>query len=377
MGFFTAQQHSDMFGSSRVVASTASHLQGYKRCISTSKPLLAKALLYKEHGDPQKVVEYVENYRPSRPKEGQVVVKMLCGALSLNDMQSIRGSSPHASAGTDPVVPGYEGVGVVAHPGNSSFQRGDWVVPAKPGFGTWRSEAVCDASSLMKINKDIAPEIAACLPVGPVTAVCLLEDFVTLEQGDVVIVNGGSGIVAQTFVQLCAMRGVKAISVIRDRDLDDQVEIIERSKRDGAYIVVTENELQTPRFRELISDLPAPKLALNGSGGASATNVARLLGENGTLVTYGNASGQPVFIPTSLLLFKNIKMKSFHYERWMEKTSLEERQNLLDRLASLVVQRRLKIWVEAFEMWNYRTAFNEVSLPRDRKLVFNLQDNMA
>ena len=62
------------------------------------------------------------------------------------------------------------------------------------------------------------------------------------------------------------------------RDLDDQVEIVERSKRDGAYIVVTENELQTPRFRELISDLPAPKLALNGSGGASATNIARLLG---------------------------------------------------------------------------------------------------
>merc|ERR1711963_717354 len=117
------------------VASTAS-LQQYKRCISTSRPLLAKALLYKEHGDPQKVVEYVENYRPSKPKEGQVVVKMLCGALSLNDLHSIRGLTTQTAAGKDPVVPGYEGVGVVAHPGNSSFQRGDWVVPAKPGFGT-------------------------------------------------------------------------------------------------------------------------------------------------------------------------------------------------------------------------------------------------
>ena len=48
-----------MFGSSRIVASTAGHLQEYKRCISTSRPLLAKALLYKEHGDPQKVVQYV------------------------------------------------------------------------------------------------------------------------------------------------------------------------------------------------------------------------------------------------------------------------------------------------------------------------------
>ena len=61
----------------------------------------------------------------------------------------------------------------------------------------------------------------------------------------------------------------------------------------------------------------------------------------------------------------------------MEQTSVEERQNLLDRLASLVSQRKLKIWVEAFEMWNYRTAFSEMSFPRDRKLVFSLQDNMA
>jgi NADPH:quinone reductase-like Zn-dependent oxidoreductase len=49
--------------------------------------------------------------------------------------------------------------------------------------GTWRSEAVCNADDIMRINKDIPPEIAACLPVGPVTAVRLLEDFVDLVQG--------------------------------------------------------------------------------------------------------------------------------------------------------------------------------------------------
>ena len=193
---------------------------------------------------------------------------------------------------------------------------------------------------------------------------------------DVVIINGGCGLVAQSAVQLCAMRGVKAIAVVRERDIEDHIEIVERLKKDGAYIVVTEAELQRQRFKELISDLPAPKLALSSTGGPVATNLARLLGEGGTFVNFGNSTGQPLMLPASLLIFKNITIRSFNFERWLSVTPLGERQQLLDRLASLVAQQKLKVWVEAFEMWDFRTAFSEMALPKDRKLVFSLQDNM-
>jgi hypothetical protein len=62
---------------------------------------------------------------------------MLCGALSDNDLRTIRGLTRKEAPTGDAIVAGYEGVGVVAYPGNSTFSRGDWVVPAKPGFGMW------------------------------------------------------------------------------------------------------------------------------------------------------------------------------------------------------------------------------------------------
>ena len=62
------------------------------------------------------------------------------------------------------------------------------------------------------------------------------------------------------------------------RGLDEYGVIVERSKKDGAFLVISEEYIHTPRFKELISDLPKPKLALNCGGGKAATNLARLLG---------------------------------------------------------------------------------------------------
>ena len=49
------------------------------------------------------------------------------------------------------------------------------------------------------------------------TAYRLLNDFEKLEEGDVVVQNGGSGLVAQLVVQLAEKRGVKVITILRDR----------------------------------------------------------------------------------------------------------------------------------------------------------------
>ena len=45
----------------------------------------------------------------------------------------------------------------------------------------------------------------------------------------------------------------------------------------GGTIVVTEEYLNTPEFRRVISDLPKPKLALNGTGGPTTLEFARVL----------------------------------------------------------------------------------------------------
>ena len=57
----------------------------------------------------------------------------------------------------------------------------------------------------------------------------------------------------------------------------DQADTIERIKAYGGYIVVDDQYLRSEKFNKLISDLPRPKLALNGVGGITATEMARTL----------------------------------------------------------------------------------------------------
>lgn len=56
-----------------------------------------------------------------------------------------------------PAVGGNEGVGVVDSVGANVDQLkvGDWVIPAKPGFGTWRTHAVCHQSDVDVVHSDI------------------------------------------------------------------------------------------------------------------------------------------------------------------------------------------------------------------------------
>mmetsp|Transcript_22293 Transcript_22293/g.28459 ORF Transcript_22293/g.28459 Transcript_22293/m.28459 type:complete len:306 (+) Transcript_22293:214-1131(+) len=301
---------------------------------------------------------------------------MLNAPITLNDIWKIEGKlATGVNASSEPLIPGDEGVGIVEEPGNSNFKRGDWVIPARSGLGTWRSFISAKSSDLIKIRNDIQPEIASCLFVSPVTAKRVLEDFVQLKEGDVVIQNGGSGLVGQTVVQLAHMMGVKVISVMRQRGEEEYGYIVERTKKDGAYIAIADDQIHTPRFRDLISDLPEPKLAIDCSGGSSATNIARLLGEGGTMVSISNASRDPVLLPTGMFISKDIKLKTFNFENWLGKTTEEERDGLVHDFSALVAQKKLKLWVEAFEMWDYRTPLTEMTLRWDRKPVFTLHND--
>jgi len=109
-------------------------------------------------------------------------------------------------------------------------------------------------------------------------------------------------------------------------------------------MVINDEYIRTPEFRKVISDLPKPKLALNCVGGQSATEMARLLGHGGTMVTYGGMSLKPVTIPTSSFIFNDITLKGFWMTQWYEQNSKEDKEKLLKELISLIENEKLRLW---------------------------------
>lgn len=66
--------------------------------------------------------------------------------------------------------------------------------------------------------------------------------------------------------------------------------------------------------------------------------MARLLGGNSHLVSYGAMSKDPLSLPTSLFIFKNLTCHGFWQTRWYDQKTLDERLQMMHTLTGLIRQ---------------------------------------
>lgn len=112
-----------------------------------------------------------------------VWIKMLAAPVNPADINQVQGVYP--MEGEDAVkIGGNEGVGVVvATAPGSQLQAGQWVVPGRKAFGTWREQVICLDEDVQVIPSDIPLPAAAGFIVNPPTAYRMLQDFVNLQPG--------------------------------------------------------------------------------------------------------------------------------------------------------------------------------------------------
>ncbi|XP_041650002.1 enoyl-[acyl-carrier-protein] reductase, mitochondrial [Cheilinus undulatus] len=299
-----------------------------------------KALLYRKHGDPSQVVQLEEvDLPPLGAKD--VLVKILAAPINPSDINMIQGT--YAILPELPAVGGNEGVAQVLEVGShiKSLKTGDWVIPKDAGLGTWRTEAVLAEDDVISLPNNIPLLSAATLGVNPCTAFRMLSDFEDLKPGDTVIQNAANSGVGQAVIQIAAARGINTINVIRDRP--EFTQLSDRLKAIGATHVIKEEALRRPEIKELFKTCPKPKLALNGVGGKSATELLRHLQLGGSMVTYGGMAKQPVTVPVSALIFKDVKVCGFWVTQWKRDHSKDGSafRAMLDELCSLIRQGKL------------------------------------
>ncbi|XP_014218199.1 enoyl-[acyl-carrier-protein] reductase, mitochondrial-like [Copidosoma floridanum] len=307
------------------------------RLMSSSE--CAKSLLYKEYGEPADVLQ-ITTESLTAPQENEVVVKWLYAPVNPADINTIQGKYP--SKPPLPAVPGNEGVGEIVAVGTNTnnFCVGDKVVPNGVNKGTWRTHALYKSQDMYKINNNLETITASMLNVNPCTAYRMLKDFVPLKPGDTVIQNGGNSAVGLFVIQLCRIWGLKSVNIIRNRP--DVQELKNQLLDLGANVVMTEEELRTTTLFKS-KTLPKPQLALNCVCGKNASEVQRHLDHGGIMVTYGAMSREPLTVPASSLIFKNLSFKGFWMTTWTNKNAnSEERHKMLEELQQLFINKELK-----------------------------------
>ncbi|XP_054476991.1 enoyl-[acyl-carrier-protein] reductase, mitochondrial [Anoplopoma fimbria] len=302
--------------------------------------LTSKALLFRKHGDPSQVVQFEDVDLPP-VGANDVLVKMLAAPINPSDINMIQGT--YAILPDLPAVGGNEGVAQVLEVGGqvTSLKTGDWVIPKDAGLGTWRTAAVLAEDDVISLPNNIPLLSAATLGVNPCTAFRMISDFEDLKPGDSVIQNAANSGVGQAVIQIAAARGINTINVVRDRP--EFTQLSDRLKAMGGTHVIKEETLRRPEMKELFKTCPKPKLALNGVGGKSATELLRHLQYGGSMVTYGGMARQPVTVPVSALIFKDVKVRGFWVTQWKRDHSSDGKafRAMLDELCHLIQQGKL------------------------------------
>ena len=297
-----------------------------------------QSVVIHESGKPDEVVR-VESGAPPEPAGGEALVRMSFAPVNPADLNFIEGT--YGKKPEFPAVPGSEGVGeVVATGAGVDSPRVGEIVILPAGAGSWRSHLTIDASRLIRVPADADPRQLAMLRVNPATAFRMLHDFVAPEAGGWVVQNAANSGVGMAVVRIARRLGLRSVNVVRREELREPL------REAGADVVILDRREDFKQVAELTGGAGI-RLGLNAVGGDNALGVASCLAPGGVHVTYGAMGREPLRIPNSFLIFKDIQFRGFWVTRWFEQAAQDAVEGMFATLGAMVRDGELKIPVAA------------------------------
>ncbi|NHI16062.1 zinc-binding dehydrogenase [Microbacterium excoecariae] len=306
-----------------------------------------RALLHETFGEAVDVLQTREVPLPE-PGPGQARIRVVLSPIHNHDLWTIRGTY-----GYRPELParaGTEALGVVDALGDgvTGLRVGQRVATGGT-FGVWAEYALADAAGLVPVPDAIGDETAAQLIAMPFSALSLL-DFLDVRPGEWIAQNTANGAVGRLVAQFAASRGVRVLGLVR-RDAG-----VDELRAAGIEDVVSTAQPDWRERAERILDGSAPRAAVDSVGGRAAGDLLALLGEGGTLVSFGAMGDGRLDVSSGDLIFKQATLKGF----WGSRVS-----------ATMDPETRARLFAELFE----RVGSGEVPLPVHG--VFSLEDARA
>ena len=260
-----------------------------------------RALIHSTFGDPTEVLEVAERALPE-PGPGEVRVRTVLATIHNHDLWTIRGT--YGFRPDLPAASGTEAVGIVDALGEGveNLKVGQRV--SGGAFGVWAEYFVARAGGLIPVPDAIPDETAAQMVSMPFSALALL-DSLDLEPGDWMVQNTANGAVGKLVAQFAPARGIRVLGLVRrDAGVDELAAL-------GIHQVVsTESADWRVRAAEALGGA-APRAAIDSVGGEAAGELLSLLGEGGTLVSFGAMGSDLMQISSGDLIFKQATVKGF------------------------------------------------------------------
>jgi len=221
----------------------------------------------------------------------EALVEVSAFSLNRGELRSFRNNE-------EGWVPGQDVAGVVLRQAEdcSGPPTGARIVALMDEFG-WAQRAAVPSHRMAALPDNVSFAQAATLPVAGLTALRTLRRGEPL-LGKRVLITGAAGGVGTIAVQLASHMGAHVTAVV------GRPERAEGIKALGAVDVIQGIDNAQGRFA----------LILESAGGASLARAIQLVEAKGTVVVYGNSSGDPTMISfADFRSAQNSRVQSFHY----------------------------------------------------------------
>lgn len=181
-----------------------------------------EAVLYEEFGDTDNLKK--QTIELPQLGLGDVLVRVKAAGVNPVDASVLAGHLEGAMPHEFPIIPGWDLSGVVEERGFAArrFEVGDevYAYARRPQvqWGTYAEHIVIPESYLSKKPEAIPHKEAGCIPLVGLTAYQSLYEAGNLQEGQTVLILGGSGGVGSIGIQLAKARQARVIAVASEKN---------------------------------------------------------------------------------------------------------------------------------------------------------------
>ncbi|TDK23813.1 alcohol dehydrogenase [Luteimonas aestuarii] len=297
-----------------------------------------RSAIHHTFGEPADVL-VVEQAPVPQPGPGDVRIRTTLASIHNHDLWTIRGQYGYKPA--LPAIAGSEALGVVDALGEgvegiAIGQR----VNAASGRGTWAEYFTASARMVIPMPDAIDDQTAAQLIAMPLSALMLLE-FLQVERGQWIVQNAANGAVGKTLAMLAAARDIPVLGLVRrDAAVDEMTAL-------GVdHVVSTGAEDWKRKARAILGEAGA-RAAVDSVGGQASADLLSLLGNDGTLVSFGAMGGEAMLVPPGEMIFKHATVKGFWGSKVSREMPVADKRRLVGELIQRAAAGELKLPVDA------------------------------
>lgn len=272
-----------------------------------------------------------------QPGKGEVLVKMHASPINPSDLAFLTGD--YGIKKPYPVVPGFEGSGVVVAAGKGILPKiwmGKNVACAASSKlnGCWAEFMVTSAASCVPLSKNVSLDQASMMFVNPMTVLAFFDIYKKLPNPSKklrgIINTAAASALGRMVIQLGKKEGIPVISIVRRAE---QVELL---KAEGAAYVVNSSE---PDFE---NQLKQHAIKLNASvifdcvGGKMVQQLIDAAPKESKLFIYGRLSANACEIQPGNLMFTGSQIHGFWLTTWLKDKSMLQIINNTRKIQSLL-----------------------------------------